>query len=236
LPTVAHPHIQMLDFVEGAKQSTGLTVIIDVFRAFSVACYVVANGAERVIPVGSLEAARRLAENYPDSILIGERDGRKVPGFAYNNSPTEIEAVDFQGQTIIHTTTNGTQGLVNAPAANEVLTGGFVNAGALVAYIQRQQSQLVSLVAMGSSPGHLAEEDTACAVYLKAALEGKPLDFETIKQLLRYSYTGRKFFDPAEEWAIERDFELCLQLSRFDFVLRRQIDRNGKLSLQKIEV
>ena len=31
--------IKKLDFVEGAQQAEGIAVIIDVFRAFSVACY-----------------------------------------------------------------------------------------------------------------------------------------------------------------------------------------------------
>lgn len=230
------PTIHLLDFVEGARQATGLTVVIDVFRAFSVACYAAANRAERLIPVESLAAARRLAEQHPRSVLIGEREGRKVPGFAYNNSPAEIETVDFRGRTIIHTTTNGTRGLVNAPSAAEVITGSFVNAGAIIAYLRQRQPEVVSLVAMGSSPGYFAEEDTACVLYLQAALTGQPLDFATIKRLLRYSYTGRKFFDPAEEWANEQDFDLCLALDRFDFVLRRQINDDGQLSLQKIEM
>ena len=44
-------HIEVLDLIEGAKQARGLTVIIDVFRAFSTACYVVQNGAREIIPV-----------------------------------------------------------------------------------------------------------------------------------------------------------------------------------------
>jgi 2-phosphosulfolactate phosphatase len=43
-------HIDILDLIEGAKQAQGLTVIIDVFRAFSTACYVVRNGARQIIP------------------------------------------------------------------------------------------------------------------------------------------------------------------------------------------
>lgn len=31
--------IQKENFVSGAQNATGITVIIDVFRAFSVACY-----------------------------------------------------------------------------------------------------------------------------------------------------------------------------------------------------
>ena len=43
--------------LEGARQARGLTVIIDVFRAFSTACYAVGKGAGPVHPVGTIEEA-----------------------------------------------------------------------------------------------------------------------------------------------------------------------------------
>ena len=41
--------VEILEFVEGARHAQGVTVIIDVFRAFSVACYVADAGAARII-------------------------------------------------------------------------------------------------------------------------------------------------------------------------------------------
>ena len=38
-------NIKILKLIEGAKKAEGLTVIIDVFRAFTVACYAFNNGA-----------------------------------------------------------------------------------------------------------------------------------------------------------------------------------------------
>jgi 2-phosphosulfolactate phosphatase len=49
--------IEILHLIEGARQAKGLTVIIDVFRAFSTACYVIRNGASQIIPVGDVELA-----------------------------------------------------------------------------------------------------------------------------------------------------------------------------------
>jgi 2-phosphosulfolactate phosphatase len=37
---------------------------------------------------------------------------------------------------------------------------------------------------------------------------------------LRETPSARKFFDPDATWAPERDFELCTDADRFDFVLR----------------
>jgi 2-phosphosulfolactate phosphatase len=130
-------NIQILHLLEGARQAAGLTVIIDVFRAFSTACYVFGNGAERMIPVGDLELAYALKCQNPRNLLIGERGGERPPEFDYGNSPADIEHVDFTGRTVIHTTSSGTQGIANATQADEIVTGSFCNAGAIVRYIQR---------------------------------------------------------------------------------------------------
>jgi phosphosulfolactate phosphohydrolase-like enzyme len=62
--TTAIPAIEILDFEAGARAARGIAVIIDVFRAFSVACYALANGAERIIPPGNIEEARRLKREH----------------------------------------------------------------------------------------------------------------------------------------------------------------------------
>ena len=141
--------VQTYQLIEGAKEARGLTVVIDVFRAFTVACYAYANGAEDIITVGRLEDAYRIKESHPDYILSGERHGRIQPGFDYGNSPARIENVDFTGKTIIHTTSAGTQGIVNAVRADEIITGSFVNAKAVARYIGDKNPENVSLVCMG---------------------------------------------------------------------------------------
>ncbi len=143
-------HIDILDLIEGAKQARGLTVIIDVFRAFSTACYVVGNGARQIIPVGDVDLAYKLREENPDYILMGERKGKMLPGFDYGNSPTEIQTVDFSGKTVIQTTSAGTQGFANAKDADALITGSFVNAEAIVAYIKKKSPEKVALVCMGT--------------------------------------------------------------------------------------
>jgi 2-phosphosulfolactate phosphatase len=49
--------VKILQLLEGAKDATGLTVIIDVFRAFSTACYVYDHGAVKIIPIGEIDQA-----------------------------------------------------------------------------------------------------------------------------------------------------------------------------------
>ena len=42
--------IRILELIEGAKLAEGLTVVIDVFRAFSLECYLFARGAKEFCP------------------------------------------------------------------------------------------------------------------------------------------------------------------------------------------
>lgn len=111
--------VRILQLIEGAKEATGITVIIDVFRAFSVEAYFMALGARKVIPVGNVETAYSLKEQNPEMILAGERHGKILPGFDVGNSPSELVKLEVSGKTVVHTTSAGTQGIVNAINATE---------------------------------------------------------------------------------------------------------------------
>ncbi len=212
--------IEILDFVAGARAARGVAVVIDVFRAFSVACYAYAGGVQRIIPVGEIEVARRLRQSGPGVLAIGERHARKLEGFDFGNSPTEIEATDLAGKTLVHTTHAGTQGLVNASGADVVLTGALVNAAATCRYIRSLDPQHVSIVRMGREATERSDEDDLCAELLAARLRDQPYDTSTVRDRLRGTRSALKFFDPMATWAPETDFDLCTDVDRFDFVLR----------------
>lgn len=212
--------INRLSLIEGSKKATGLAVVIDVFRAFTTAAYAVANGATKVIPVGELDEAFRLHELHPGSVLMGERGGKKIPGFDYGNSPYEIKDVDFTGRTVIQTTSAGTQGMVNARGADEIIAGSFVMADAIAGYIKEKNPATVSLVAMGSEGVVKAPEDEALAEYLEARLKGEEPDFQAMKKHIRSHPQGAKFFDPKQPTFVEGDFHCAMDINRFSFCLR----------------
>src|SRR5664280_2256692 len=155
--------VEIMEFVKGARNARGIAVIIDVFRAFTVACFAVDAGAVKIIATAEVSEAFLLKKKYKNSVLIGERDEKKIEGFDFGNSPTEIIKADLSGKTVIHTTTAGTQGLINAINADIVLTGSFVNADAIVNYTKSVNANVVSLVAMGYRATLSAEEDLLCA-------------------------------------------------------------------------
>ena len=212
--------IQILHLLEGAKVARGLTVVIDVFRAFSTACYAFVGGAAKIIPVGDINEAFSLKEQNPGFILMGERNEQKPDGFDFGNSPSQMLTAKLHGKTIVHTTSSGTQGIANAIRADEILTGSFVNASAIVRYIRQQQPTTVSLVCMGYACQYPTDEDTLCAEYIRNELEGKANEFEQMTATIRKG-SGARFFDADKQsWSPEADFHLCLDLNRFNFVLK----------------
>lgn len=224
-------NIQILQLIEGARQAKGLTVIIDVFRAFSVETVLMRNHASRIIPVGDVQTAFDYRAAHPDAVLCGERKGIMIEGFDYGNSPSQLEHVDMTGKTVIHTTSAGTQGIANAIHADEIIGGCLLSARAIAEYIRRQKPEHVSLVCMGLHGKTETEEDTLCAEYIKSLLEGKRLpELEArIEELKRTS--GAKFFDPAQQHIFpERDFCLCTQINSTPFLLRLKQDSEGGLA------
>ena len=71
-------NVEILELIEGAKKAGGIAVVIDVFRAFSLECYLFGRGAERIYAVGGMDEAFALKREHPEYILIGERHGKMV--------------------------------------------------------------------------------------------------------------------------------------------------------------
>jgi 2-phosphosulfolactate phosphatase len=227
--------IEILQLLEGARQATGLAVIIDVFRAFSTVCYAVDRGAGPVYPTGRIEEAFNLKKEFPGALLIGERNEQKPEGFDFGNSPSHILEADLRGKIIIHTTSSGTQGIVNARNADQIITGSFVNAGAIVRYIRKLNPQNISLVCMGYACQYPTDEDTFCAEHIRNELLGLPCQWETMVETIRKG-TGARFFEPeSQTWAPSTDFDLCLRRNKFDFVLKAEKE-NDIFVLKKIDI
>lgn len=226
--------IQILQQLEGAKQAKGLAVIIDVFRAFTTECVFMANGAKEIFAVGEEKIAYALKSECPDYILAGERKEIMLSGFDYGNSPAKIKEIDFTNQTIVHTTSAGTQGIANASYAEEIITGSFVNASAIAQYIKQKNPKIVSLVCMGKAAVSPTEEDTFCAEYIKSLLLEQ--SYPLAQKLARLRYLeGKRFFRPEnQEQCPEEDFFIATTPNQFDFVLKAIPDKRGFHRIQKI--
>ena len=72
-------------------------------------------GARReVVLVGRVEDAFALRRRWPDALVMGEVDGRRVAGFDFGNSTSAIARADLRGRRLIQRTSAGTQGVVAA--------------------------------------------------------------------------------------------------------------------------
>lgn len=104
-------------------------MVLDVLRATTTITVALDAGAKAVLPAASTEEALRIAQNLErdDMLLVGERRSLRIPGFALGNSPAEFTAEAVKGKTIVMTTTNGTQALIAAQGAREIVVGAAVN-------------------------------------------------------------------------------------------------------------
>lgn len=220
--------IEILHMIEGAKQARGLTVIIDVFRAFSLECFLYDLGAAGIRPVGSIEESFGWRKRMPGCLLAGERWGKMCEGFDLGNSPSAALKMDLKGKTVIHTTSAGTQGIVNASGASSIITGSLVNAAAIARYIKKANPERVSIVAMGNGGVKPAPEDELCAEYIRSLLIDESIeDIDRRIADLRFR-GGEHFFDPNNQDVFpEADFHLCARRDIFDFVIEVKKDALG---------
>ena len=112
--------IRILKTIEEAGKAEGLVVMIDVFRAFSLECYLFAAGARRIYPVKDLEEARAAAAAHEDCILIGEEGDARAEGCMYGDSPWqtgtgEVAGKRYDGKPDIFTEDNTLDGLAVGP-------------------------------------------------------------------------------------------------------------------------
>ena len=228
--------IDILEFIEGARVAKGVVVIIDVFRAFSVACYAFDAGASKLIVTADTESAFELKKKYRNSVLVGERNEKKIEGFDLGNSPTEIIKTDLNEKIVIQTTTAGTSGLLKAVNASLLLAGSIVNAGAVVKYIRALNPDQVSLVAMGYRAVNSAEEDILCAELIEEGLLNKNDDFNSRISDLKNG-SGQRFFKKENlSFSPPTDFFLCTMLDRFNFVLKAETRFDGNIDLIRVDL
>lgn len=224
--------IQIINSYENAHKAEGLTVVIDVLRAFTTCCFAFANGAKTIIPVSDTDTAYKLIRDNPQFVSIGERKGLKLPGFTYGNSPAEIENVDLKDKTVILTTSAGTQGIVKAANADLVITGAFVNAQAVTNFIRQQKPQVVSFVVTDNR--YEDNEDFMYARFIESHLMDKPLSFKNIKRhLINHPSADGFLRKPMTEYS-QKDFYLSLDLNRYNFIVAAK-KRKGQIFLQKLE-
>lgn len=204
--------------LETCHEAAGLVIVIDVIRAFTNAAFAFGQGAERILPVSSVEEALELKRQIPNALACGEVGGLPPEGFDFGNSPSQTVLLDLHGKTLVQRTGAGTQGVTRSVHAERMLAASFVVAGATVRYVQRLAPETVSFVVTGQFDGR-GEEDLACAEYLEARLRGATPNVEPYLERVRRSHDAQRHFIPDQILFPAADIHLCASLDRFDFAM-----------------
>ena len=196
-----------------------VAVVIDVMRAFTVAAWAFARGAERVVLAGTLDEALALKAANPEWVTL--KDGPPAPGFDAVNSPGMLRAAELDGRTVVQKTTYGTAGALAARDASLVLCASFVVAGATARLLRARASDSVTFVVTGEDGQ--ADEDLACAQYIaRAAAARAGADAAPFLHRAAASRGAARLAEGADSGlqGIHRDdLALCLELDRFPFAM-----------------
>lgn len=139
------------------------TVVIDVLRATSTIVTAIDNGAKEVVPVASVEFAVKVSGGmFGGQILLGgERNTKKIEGFALGNSPFEYSKEIVEGKTIVFYTTNGTKSIAKAKYSENLYTCSFLNISAVAKHLITLNTD-VEIVCAGRN-NYFSIEDSVCA-------------------------------------------------------------------------
>ncbi len=139
------------------------TVVIDVLRATSTIITALNNGAKEIIPVATVEFAVKVSGGMfgGQTLLCGERNTKKIEGFALGNSPLEFLPEIIGGKTIILFTTNGTKSIVKAKFSENLFICSFLNIQTVAQRLIKIQKD-VEVLCSGRN-GTFSMEDTICA-------------------------------------------------------------------------
>lgn len=136
-----------------------IAVVTDVLRASSAIVAAFMNGAKRIIPVATLEEARKMKE--AGYMVAAERDGI-VRDFAdFGNSPFNFTEDRVKNNDIVYSTTNGTQAIQLAASSRQVLVGTFMNLDGVVEHLLKENKEVLILCAGWKNKANI--EDTLFA-------------------------------------------------------------------------
>lgn len=207
------------------------TVVIDVLRATSTIITAINNGAKEIVPVASVEFAVKVSGGMfgGQTLLGGERNTKKIEGFALGNSPFEYSKEVVDGKSIVFYTTNGTKAIAKAKYSEYLFGCSFLNISAVVNHLISLNTDL-EIICSGRN-NFFSLEDTVCAGMLISKLQTHIIDLELndsakagivlfekygndILSMLKTSDHGKILL----ENGFEADLEYCSKIDLFNII------------------
>ena len=201
-----------------------VAVVVDILRATSCMTTAFAHGIKEIIPVDSLD----ICTNYGSKgfLTAAERNGQKVEGFNFGNSPFSFMSEEIKGKSLCVTTTNGTRAIeLSKDRADEVIVGSFLNLSTVAAYCQEQDRDVV--VVCAGWKGRVNLEDSLFAGALVAKLQNHfsiDLDaakmalslYESSKDDMMKALDGCNHIKRLQKFNIQKDIDFCLKLDQYN--------------------
>jgi 2-phosphosulfolactate phosphatase len=141
------------------------TIVIDVLRATTTITTALNNGAREIVPVNSIEFAMKVSGDTfsGQTLLAGERNAKKIDGFALGNSPLEFTKDVVDSKSIVFFTTNGSKAIVKAKYSSDLILSSFLNGGAVANHL-KDHDEIVILCS--GNNGLFSYDDSVCAGFL----------------------------------------------------------------------
>ncbi|APE21716.1 MULTISPECIES: 2-phosphosulfolactate phosphatase [Streptomyces] len=210
-------------------EAPAVAVVVDVMRAFTVAAWAFAQGAEKIVLAESLDEALALKARHPDWVTL--KDGPAAPGFDAVNSPGLLRSVDLRGRTVVQKTTAGTVGALAVKEAGLVLCASFVVAEATARVLRTRGGEPVTFVVTGEDGR--ADEDLACAQYIARRAAGEEADAGEFLRRAAGSRAAAELTEGIRQGTHPDDVELCLELDRFPFAMAAALEGPSSLMVMK---
>lgn len=206
-------------------------VVIDVLRACSTIVTALACGAKGVVPVRDLVEAGPFTQNLDPTrfVMCGERDGVKIDGYHFGNSPLEFQPSDVKDKTMVLSTTNGTAAITRASLAKNLYIASFLNAGAVAEQLRSTEQELYFICAGWKN--RLCLEDTLCAGYILTEIFGSGLPdssrdgvrvahalYSSGKDRITEIVQASNHAARLRDLNYSKDIEYCCELNKFNLV------------------
>ncbi len=199
-----------------------ITVIIDVFRAFTTAAYVLDQNPQNYFLTNKTPVVERLIKKHPNVFLVGKPEIGQSLDYDIPNSPTRVQEHNFKGKTIIHRTEAGAKGVLESSSADLVLVVSFPNVLATAKYLKGFDPATITIKSMGHEGITPSLEDNLCAEFLKSLLEGNDSPRDLLMKGLKEG-PGKYFFQQDQLQYPKDDFKKCLEIGKFNVVIEARI-------------
>lgn len=235
-----------------AAKHKAVAIVVDTLRASTTLPVLMNKGIKTLYIAKEVAAARSAASKY-NALLMGERGCKKLPGFDFGNSPSEI----FKLQTLSNevasfTTSTGTRRVIEAIGSSFVLIGSPINANSvakkaldLLQQLDEVKLKIVIIPAfsLGSILKHELTEDQIGGLIIARELkkEGAILEQGILEELdyLERKMAEKTLFDlllatehgqKLVELGFKNDIAFCSQLNELNEV---PLSKNEVVELDK---